>query len=51
MRGLAFCPAHVTGFFKAEVANQLQLPEELGSVGAGFSIEDGVTTKVQITYA
>ncbi len=33
----AFCPAHVTGFFKAE---------EGGSLGAGFSIELGVTTEV-----
>lgn len=32
-----FCPAHVTGFFKAE---------KNGSLGAGFSIELGVTTDV-----
>jgi len=51
MRGLAFCPAHVTGFFKAEIEEQLRLPEELGSLGAGFSIQNGVTTKVKVTYA
>ena len=37
MKAKAFCPAHVTGFFKAE---------EGGSLGAGFSIELGVTTEV-----
>ena len=51
MRGLAFCPAHVTGFFKAEIKNQLRNPEELGSLGAGFSIQDGVTTNVQVSYS
>ena len=50
MRGLAFCPAHITGFFKAEIENQSKNPEELGSLGAGFSIQNGVTTKVQISY-
>ena len=44
MRGLAFCPAHVTGFFKAEL--EQQKPENMGSLGAGFSIKDGVTTAV-----
>jgi len=44
MRGLAFCPAHITGFFKADV-EQLE-PERMGSLGAGFSIKDGVTTAV-----
>ena len=51
MKGLAFCPAHVTGFFKAEINDQLINPEEFGSVGAGFSIQDGVTTKVQVDYS
>ncbi len=51
MRGLAFCPAHVTGFFKAELNDELINPEEFGSVGAGFSIQDGVTTKVQVDYS
>ncbi|MDX1533014.1 MAG: GHMP kinase [Nitrosopumilaceae archaeon] len=51
MRGLAFCPAHVTGFFKAELNDQLSNPEEFGSVGAGFSIQEGVTTKVQVDYS
>jgi len=44
MRGLAFCPAHITGFFKAEL--EQQKPEKVGSLGAGFSIKDGVTTTV-----
>jgi len=44
MRGLAFCPAHITGFFKADV--EQQEPEKMGSLGAGFSIKDGVTTSV-----
>lgn len=51
MRGLAFCPAHVTGFFKAEIEDIQRNPEELGSLGAGFSIQDGVTTNVQVTYS
>ena len=51
MRGLAFCPAHITGFFKAEIEDQLKNPEELGSLGAGFSIQNGVTTKVQVSYS
>ena len=49
MRGLAFCPAHVTGFFKAEIKDMD--PEEAGSLGAGFSIRDGVTTRVQAAYS
>jgi len=44
MRGIAFCPAHLTGFFKAEVEHKK--PEQMGSLGAGFSIKDGVTTTV-----
>ncbi len=46
MRGVAFCPAHVTGFFKADV--EQQKPELMGSLGAGFSIKDGVTTTVTL---
>lgn len=38
MEAKAFCPAHVTGFFKAE---------EGGSLGAGFSTEAGVLTQVR----
>lgn len=45
MRAAAFCPAHVTGFFKAELQQQ---PENSGSMGAGFSINKGVTTFVNI---
>jgi pantoate kinase len=47
MKGMAFCPAHVTGFFKAELDDNNGL-EELGSQGAGFSIEKGVKTTVQV---
>ncbi len=46
MRGQAFCPAHVTGFFKAELENQSL--DGAGSLGAGFSIKDGVTTLVRV---
>lgn len=49
MRGLAFCPAHITGFFKADV-KQLE-PEKMGSLGAGFSIKDGVTSRVNVEYS
>ncbi|MFB5645695.1 MAG: pantoate kinase [Nitrosopumilaceae archaeon] len=49
MRGLAFCPAHITGFFKADV-EQIE-PEKMGSLGAGFSIKDGVTTKANVKYS
>jgi len=45
----AFCPAHVTGFFKAFLDNSQKIPEELGSMGAGFSIKEGVTTRVLIS--
>ena len=47
MKGIAFCPAHVTGFFKAELDEKSKL-EELGSQGAGFSIEKGVKTTVSV---
>ncbi|HET6517906.1 MAG TPA: GHMP kinase [Nitrosopumilaceae archaeon] len=49
MRGLAFCPAHITGFFKADV-DRLE-PEKMGSLGAGFSIKDGVTSRVNIEFS
>jgi pantoate kinase len=45
MRGVAFCPAHITGFFKADLESESL--ESKGSLGAGFSIQDGVTTTVQ----
>jgi len=47
MGGQAFCPAHITGFFKAEIDDS-QSPENAGSLGAGFSIKNGVTTTVSI---
>ena len=46
MKGVAFCPAHITGFFKAELDNNNL--EELGSQGAGFSIKKGVKTTVSV---
>ena len=49
MEAIAFCPAHVTGFFKAYVQENLGIPEKFGSMGAGFSIKEGVTTKVTIS--
>ena len=47
MEAVAFCPAHITGFFKANLDDN-QVIEDLGSMGAGFSIKHGVTTKVRI---
>ncbi len=48
MEATAFCPAHVTGFFKANL-DENQATEKFGSMGAGFSIKKGVTTKVIIS--
>ncbi|MDH3361328.1 MAG: GHMP kinase [Nitrosopumilus sp.] len=48
MEATAFCPAHITGFFKAHLEDQHDALENLGSTGAGFSIKEGVTTKVKI---
>jgi pantoate kinase len=42
----AFCPAHITGFFKAELDKDDS--KQLGSLGAGFSIQKGVKTTVTI---
>lgn len=44
MIGVAFCPAHITGFFGATISES---PYMTGSVGAGFCIQDGVTTTVR----
>ena len=44
MKARAFCPAHITGFFKAELDEKD--PNRLGSLGAGFSIQKGVKTTV-----
>ena len=49
MEATAFCPAHVTGFFKAYFDENQGVPEKFGSMGAGFSIKEGVTTKVVIS--
>lgn len=48
MKGVAFCPAHITGFFKAHLDSNQEKLENLGSMGAGFSIRQGVTTRVTI---
>ncbi len=50
MKGSAFSPAHITGFFKAEL-DETKKPEHQGSLGAGFSIEKGVTTTVEVEYS
>lgn len=47
LRAVAFCPAHITGFFKAETDFCDNL-ESVGSIGAGFSIKEGVKTTVNI---
>ena len=49
MEAVAFCPAHITGFFKAHFEENLEATEKFGSMGAGFSIKEGVTTKVKIS--
>jgi pantoate kinase len=49
MEAVAFCPAHVTGFFKAHYEENQDATEKFGSMGAGFSIKEGVTTKVIIS--
>ena len=45
----AFCPAHITGFFKAELDQEDS--KQLGSLGAGFSIQKGVKTIVTVRDA
>ena len=46
MMATAFCPAHITGFFKAELDKEDS--KQRGSLGAGFSIQKGVKTIVSI---
>ena len=45
MMATAFCPAHITGFFKAELDKEDS--KQLGSLGAGFSIQKGVVIMIQ----
>lgn len=45
MEGIAFCPGHITGFFKAEIKKSA---EKTGSLGAGFSIQYGVKSRVRL---
>jgi len=47
MQAVAFCPGHITGFFKAEIDEKR--PELQGSIGAGFCIKEGVTTRVNVS--
>src|SRR5207245_865815 len=47
MQAVAFCPGHITGFFKAEMEEKR--PEHQGSIGAGFCIKEGVTTRVKVS--
>jgi len=48
MEATAFCPAHITGFFKAHLDDNQNALENFGSTGAGFSIKQGVTTRVKV---
>ncbi len=48
--GAAFCPAHITGFFKPEVGGG-RPAEERGSTGAGFSVGLGVATTARASRA
>jgi len=48
MEATAFCPAHITGFFKAHLDDNQDSLENFGSTGAGFSIKQGVTTRVKV---
>ncbi len=48
MEATAFCPAHITGFFKAHLDDSQNSLENCGSTGAGFSIKQGVTTRVKV---
>jgi pantoate kinase len=45
--GKAFSPGHITGFFEIPHSSEVNLLYK-GSKGAGFSIERGITTSVQI---
>lgn len=44
MKGITFCPAHITGFFKICEA---KIPEKKGSKGAGICLSKGVLTTVE----
>ena len=48
MESTAFCPAHITGFFKAQVSDHRKNLENVGSMGAGFSINQGVTSRITV---
>ena len=49
MEAVAFCPAHITGFFKACLDDSHgDAAKDQGSMGAGFSIRHGVTTRVRV---
>jgi pantoate kinase len=46
MEASAFSPGHLTGFF--QICDEAENPLEKGSRGAGFSINLGIYTKVQV---
>jgi pantoate kinase len=48
MEATAFCPAHITGFFKSHLDDNQNNLATVGSTGAGFSIKQGVTTRIKI---
>ncbi|MFW5945279.1 MAG: pantoate kinase [Candidatus Natronoplasma sp.] len=43
----AFCPAHITGFFSLPLDSE-EMGDKEGSRGAGFSIELGATSEVEV---
>ncbi len=45
MKAVAFCPAHITGFF--EIKDQALDPLRMGSRGAGICMDRGVVTQVE----
>lgn len=49
LKGEAFAPAHITGFF--EICDDSDNPLKKGSRGSGLCLDKGVTTKVTVTEA
>jgi pantoate kinase len=49
LKGEAFAPAHITGFF--EICDDSDNPLKKGSRGSGLCLDKGVTTKVSVTEA
>jgi len=44
----AFCPGHISGYFRRVDGNDLATT---GSIGAGIVIDEGVTVTVHASYA